>query len=123
MSLAKLDHKLPMTEGQLIDLTKCNSAYQTKIKDLESNSEMIVNVNLKCSNPHNVVDPSGKSISFKKLVFFVINNFIILAKFCIIQNSMVINGREEFMINPVKIECPSGQCVDASSVCCNILSF
>ncbi len=43
-----------MNEGQLIDLTKCNLAYQTKIIDLESNSEMIVNVNLKFKNPDNV---------------------------------------------------------------------
>lgn len=58
-SLAQLNTKLPMTDGQLIDFSRCNSAYTTKLQQTGSNQVMDAKVNLRCSKPASV-QPVGK---------------------------------------------------------------
>ncbi len=55
MSLLKLD----LQAAAVVNLTKCNSTYETKFLVPQTNSFESLNVTLKCSRPPNFVAPNG----------------------------------------------------------------
>ena len=56
MSLLKLD----LQSAAVVNLTKCNSTYQTKYRIPQTDSFENLNVSLKCSRAPDFVSPSGK---------------------------------------------------------------
>jgi hypothetical protein len=64
MSLLKLDLLATSTESKVVDLEKCNSNYQTKFKNLDTNQLENISVGLKCSKSPKFVSPNGKNKNF-----------------------------------------------------------
>ena len=60
MSLLKLDLQAASAGDKVVDLEKCNSNYQTKFKNLNTNQLEDINVTLICSKSPNFVSPNGK---------------------------------------------------------------